>query len=123
MDPSLLSQIKKLDYKDKHQIYQNLFSTGYLSLKLNDKLILISLIALAHQKLKVKSPDLTIFTFLIKLTNTSEENTSFRAFLEALSFLVEDLTYGTKVFDSCGLKTSQEIITKIKELLAQWLPF
>lgn len=123
MQPNLLSQIQQFNYEDKRQVYQNLFSTGYLSLKLNDKLVLISLIALAHQKLKIKTPDLTILKFLIKLTNPSEEDASFRSFLEALSFLVEDLTYGTEVFDSCGLKTSQEIITKIKELLSQWLPF
>ena len=43
--------------------------------------------------------------------------------LENLSILIEDFSYDCTEIDSCGLKTSQEIVNKIKEILNTWIPF
>jgi hypothetical protein len=59
----------------------------------------------------------------MKLTDQKADNSAFYQFLESLAILTEDLSYGTTHIDSCGLKTSQEIIVRIKEILGQWLPF
>ena len=66
---------------------------------------------------------MTPLKLLMKLTGEEKSNSGFYQFLEALAILVEDLSYGCTKIDTCGMKTSQEIINKIKEILSQWLPF
>ena len=111
-------------YEEKHQVYQRIFSLGYLNSEdMNDRLILISLVALVHQKMKLKNPDITPLDILVKITGEKEKNSVFYQFLETLAIIVENFSYCTKRIDSCGLKTSDAIITKIKELLNTWMPF
>ena len=120
----LSMQIDALEYTDKKEVYQKSFSLGNLeSDDMNDRLVLISLIGLTYQKMKEKEATITPLKILMKITGQSKDNSSFYQFLEALSIIVEDFSYGIKKFDSCGLKTSQEIINKIKELLNTWMPF
>lgn len=120
----LIEQIKQLSYKDKKQLYSAIFSTGYLaSNELNDRLALFSLMTLTYQKLKLKDKSITPLQILMKMTGQVEDNSGFYHFLEALSIIIEDLSYGVDKIDSFGIKTSQEIINKIKDLLAMWLPF
>lgn len=117
-------QINTLEYTDKKDVYQKVFSLGNLqSEDMNDRLVLISLIGLTYQKMKDKDSTITPLKILMKITGQSKDNSGFYQFLEALSIIVEDFSYGVKKFDSCGLKTSQEIINKIKELLNTWMPF
>jgi hypothetical protein len=42
--------------------------------------------------------------------------------IKALAIVCEDFGYGCKDFPTFGLKGS-EIVSKIRELLAKWLPF
>lgn len=119
----LIEQINKLDYNEKKNIYQAIFSLGYISTEeMNDRLVLISLVALSYKQLKLKDKTLTPLKLLEKITG-HKPGSSFYEFLIALSIIVEDFSYGIKKIDTCGLKTSQEIINKIKELLNTWLPF
>jgi len=115
--------LEKVSFNDKKAIFQKFFTTGFLSISLNDKLVLISLIALTSYKLKSKNPTLTTLSLLLKITNQKEDSSAFYNFLESLSILVDDLSYGNSTFDSCGLSSSDEIIKKIKNLLSLWLPF
>lgn len=115
--------LKEPTFKDKKIIHQELFSTGALSTDLNDKLVLISLIALVSNKLKAKNPTLTTLSILLKIINQEKDNSAFYNFLESLAILVDDLAYGNTKFDSCGLSSSDEIIKKIKSLINLWLPF
>lgn len=117
-------QIDALEYSDKKEVYQKIFSLGNLeSSDMNDRLILISLLGLTYQKMKEKDSMITPLAILMKITGQSKDGSYFYQFLEALSIITEDFSYGVKKFDSCGLKTSQEIINKIKELLNTWMPF
>lgn len=121
---SLSEQIKGLTYEEKKRLYQSNFSVGYLySADLNDRLVLISLLALTYQKLYQQDKTITPLKILIKLTKQEEDNSGFYHFLETLAILTEDFSYGIQKIDPCGMKSSQEIINKIKELLATWLPF
>lgn len=117
------TSIKDLSYEDKSKLHVRQFGFGSLdSTSLNDKLILISLIAFTANKLKEKNPELTTLSMLVKITG-EKEGTNFYAALENLSLLVDDLSYGITVFDPCGLTSSKDIINKIKELLQTWTPF
>ena len=115
--------INNMSYNEKKDIF-NIFSLGRLnSFILNDKIILISLIAFTHQKVNLKFPNTTTLDLLLKITNSTKDNSAYYQFLENLSILVEDLSYGCTEFSNCGLHTSKEITQKIKELLSSWTPF
>lgn len=119
----LAAEIDSLSYQDKKEVYSKTFSTDYIGgEKLDDKLILISLITLTYFKLREKNPKVTPIEILEKITK-EPKGTHFYKVLENLSIMVEDLSYGHKIANSCGLKTSQEIINKIKELVETWIPF
>lgn len=120
----IISKINKLSYKDKFDVYQSCFSMGYVCTKdMNDRLVLISLVSLTYQKMKEKDKSITPLALLLKITGEKDTNSSFYSFLEALSIIVEDISFGIEKIDACGMKTSNEIIKKIKELLNTWIPF
>ena len=120
----LSAQLNKLEYENRRDVYQRTFSLGYLaSEEMNDRLVLLSLIALVYQKMKAKEKDITALVVLLRITGEKEKNTAYYQFLESLAIITEDFSYGIKKIDACGLKTSQEIINKIKELLNTWIPF
>jgi hypothetical protein len=121
---SLVISFDTLDYTNKLSAYNKTFSLGrFSSDDMNDKLVLISLVALANQKIKEKDATMTPLKLLMSITGQVKDNSGFYQFLESLSIIVEDLSYGCKKIDPCGMKTSQEIINKIKEILDTWLPF
>ena len=116
--------LNNLDYYDKHSVYQKVFSLGNLaSDDMNEKLVLISLVALVTQKIREKDPTNNPLKLLMQITGQIKDNSFFYQFLESLSIIVEDFMYGCKKFDPCGLNSSQEIINRIKEILSTWVPF
>jgi hypothetical protein len=121
---SIIELAEKLEYQDKLKLYNRIFSLGNLtSVDLNTKLILISLIALTYNQLHKKDPQITPLSILMQITGQRKDNSGFYQFLEGLSILVQDISYGCTTFDPCGLQSSQEIINKIKEILTTWVPF
>lgn len=120
----IITEIDKLDLEDKKEIYRSCFAVGYLATdNLNDRLILFSLLSLTYQKMKLQDKNITPLSLLCKITGQKADNSAFYQFLVSLSLLVEDLSYGIKNIDACGLKTSQEIVKRIKDLLNTWIPF
>jgi len=120
---NLEKQIKSLSYEDKSLLYTRCFGFGTLaSVRLNEKLILIALVALTSTKLKEKNPKLSTLEFLTKITG-EKSGTHFYTAIENLALIVDDLSYSCKEFDPCGLTNSKDIINKIKELLETWTPF
>lgn len=115
--------IEGLDYTDKKDVFSRNYSLDVIGDDLNDKIVLISLVALTYSKLKVQSPLITPLEILCKITNQSKDNTCFFKLLESISIIVEDFSLGIIKIDSCGLKNSNEIIGKIKEILGKWMPF
>jgi len=123
---NITQQIKNLEflsYTDKLLAYNHVFTLGQFSQNIEDKFTLISLMAFLTKKMRERDPDITPLTILMKLTDQEADDSGFYQFLEALSIVVEDLSYGCIKFNLYGCKTSQEIINKIKELLNTWLPF
>jgi hypothetical protein len=116
--------LNKIDYIEKRCVYNNVFSLGHWgSNDLNDKFLLMSLLALMYSKLKVKDVTITPLKILLSITNQKIDESAYYQFLESISIIVEDLSFNCTKIDSCGFKTSQEIINKIKELLNTWTPF
>lgn len=121
---NLVKQIDNLSYNEKLDVYNRSFSIGcFVSKDINDRLILLSLISLTYFQLKKKDPNIKPIEILCKITNTKNDNSIFYQALESLSIIVEDFGYDCTKADSCGLKTSNEIINKIKEILNTWSPF
>ena len=121
---NIIDQVNNLNYQDKMTIYNSIFSLGKLnSDDLNEKLVLVSLVALTTQKMKLKDPKITPLQILMSVTGQKKDNSAFYQFLEGLAIIVEDFGYGCNKIDSCECKTSQEIINKIKTILSTWLPF
>lgn len=115
----------KMDYFEKKEIFEKYYSLGALNgiTNVNDKLILISLVSLTYLKMKEKDSQITPIAILMKIMNQSKDGSAFYQMLEGLGIIVEDLSYSCNTADACGLKTSQEIINKIKDILNTWLPF
>lgn len=121
---SLANQLNKLSYEEKLELYQRVFSLGNLaSEEMNDRLILISLVALVYQKMKLQDKNVTPIAVLLKITGEKDTNSVYYQFLETLAIIAQDFSYDVKKIDTCGFKTSQDIINKIKELLNTWIPF
>lgn len=124
MDENIIKTLCKASYEEKKYIYQKCFSLGSVNTKnMNDRLVLLSLLALVYKKMKLKNPNTTVLELLLKITGETKQNTMYYNFLESVAIISEDFSYDIDKIDSCGMKTSQEIINKIKEILNQWLPF
>ncbi len=120
----IASQIEELSFEEKCRLYTISFGFGSISsTEMNEKLVVISLIAFTSSKLKEKNPGMTTLDFLVKITGAKKNDRGFYSFIENLSILADDLSYCSTKYDTCGLKTSGEIINKIKEILQTWLPF
>lgn len=115
--------LDNLEYTDKLKVYSRIFSLGLLNVDLTEKMVLLSLVGLVTHKMREKDATVTPLKVLLKITGQVPDNSGFYQFLEGLSVLVEDLSYGCTKFDPCGLTNSQDIINKIKEILNTWLPF
>jgi len=103
-------------YNEAKKLYDENFSLGYFGDSLNNKLILISLIALVSKKTN-KTP----LEIIESITKNSNKFTA--KFIITLAIWSEELGYGCTNIDSCGLTSSKEIINKIKEILNIWVPF
>lgn len=120
----VVSKLNDLEYDDKNSCYSRIFSLGnFNSTELNEKLVLISLVTLVYQQMRIKDSDITPLKVLLKITGETKSNSGYYQMLENLSILITDLSYGCTKIDNCGLKTSQEIINRIKEILNTWMPF
>lgn len=119
----LVKEINDLSYEDKKRLYTMCFSSGYFSSShLNDKLAVISLVGLSVSKLKLKNPEMNTLKFLSRITDTKKGSTGYK-YLEGFAIVIDDMCYEIKNYDTFGLKTSQDIINKIKETFDTWLPF
>lgn len=123
---SELDQIfSELSYEEKCKFYATHFSSGANSTtRIKDKLILIGLICFVTHKMREKDGSVTVKSVIEKIINKPLMNMNgFEEYLLGLSVVCEDMLYGCKEFDTFGLKTSQDIIDKIRALLNEWMPF
>ncbi len=120
----IVSSINNLSIEEKSLVYTRCFGFGTLasSDKLNDKIMLISLVGLTASKLKEKNKELTTLDILVQITRAKKGETIYE-FITNLAIIVDDLSYLVNEFDSCGFTESKQIIEKIRELINSWVPF
>ena len=125
MNKEVKKIINDASYDDKRSLYSSFFSSGtQTSGKMNNKLVLISLICLVSQKMSVDNKTVTPKDVIEKIVaHTLNYNDSYDHYLIGLSIVCDDMMNGVTEIDSFGLKTSGDIINKIKSILAEWLPF
>ncbi len=111
--------INGMTYAEMQECYDKNFSLGYISKKIQDKFLLISLICYLTYKAKQKSPGVTHWQIIKKLTeglNLPERS------LMGLSIMCDDFSYGCTEFPTFGID-SKEIIIKVKQIFNNILPF
>lgn len=119
MDMRDFEKMSVLTYKERAELFKNLFSLGYINSDINEKLALIALIGYTVMKLKEKKPDVTYYQVVHKLA----ANCGIPESLEwAIAIISEDFSYGCKDFPKFGLKDS-EIVPKIKDIFKRYMPF
>lgn len=113
-----------MTFNELKSFYSEHFSLGGINTidgrsAIENKFILISLIAHIYSKTKPKHPDLTYYSLIYKICNNMgfDEN-----FIKGLAIIVEDFAYGCVEFPTFGLK-GKDILTEIQKILKSWLPF
>jgi|SRR5574344_1027909 hypothetical protein len=113
---------ENISYNELQSIYNKYFSLSGIEGEIDKKFALISLICLLTNASKKKTPDVTCYQVIRKVLELSKTNLP-DDYINGLSIVCEDFLKGSTKFNNCGLKTPNEIVSKIKEILDQWLPF
>ena len=110
-----------------NEIYQKYFSLKNVDVTIDNKFGLISLICFLTKQARVKKPDATCLQVLEKVNApTTEEH--FCAcpngdFIKGLAIICEDYMKTKGDFMTFGMKSSKEMVAKIREILGTELPF
>lgn len=113
-------KVINLTYEEKKDIYRDNFTLGYLGNDINKKFTLLSLVCLVTYLAKQKDPDATPYSMLKKINKG--DTTLPDSFIHAIAIQCEDLMYGCESFPTFGVP-NKEIISTIKKLLNEYLPF
>lgn len=115
-----------MTYKELEHFYKEHFSLGYLNppakgeiSSFERKLILISLICYVTYKNKLKNPDVTYYSILMKLSQNLGLPDDF---IKGLAIVCDDFSYQCTDFPTFGLK-GKEILKEIVEILKTYMPF
>lgn len=109
-------------YNDLRNIYDKYFSLQRIDGDIDNKFALISLICLLTDAQRKKSPGVTCYSIIKKVLSIIKLEIP-DDYCEGLAIICEDFMIGTNKYNSCGLKSSKEVIEKIGQILANWLPF
>lgn len=112
--------LPQLTYKDLTYIYQKYFSLNGISGGIDNKFALISLICFLTHAQKKKTPDATCYQILRKII---KNQTIPDEFINGLSIICEDFLRYSDSFNTCGLKSVNDMIAEINKMMDNWLPF
>ena len=107
-----------LTYKEKEELFNNLFTTGYLP-NIRDKFALIDLLGWLVFELKKKKPGVTYYQITYKLaegTGLNDEE------IEKWAILAEDFSNNVTEFEQFNLKI-KDVPKTIRELFKRILSF
>ena len=117
----MLSKTTKL-YNELNDVYDEYFSLKYLSCTIQEKFTLINLLALLVYKAKEHDKTVSTIDVLNKILDNKIDNYDIK-FIYGLSIIVDDFMQDSNIFDTCGLKSAEEIIIRIKNIIDYYLPF
>lgn len=114
-----------MNFKELRQFYFNHFGLGYLNppngetTTFERRLVLISLICYITHKTKLKHPDTTHYSVLMKLSQNLGLPDDY---IKGLSIICEDFSYSCSEFPTFGLK-GQDIVKEVISILKSYIPF
>lgn len=119
---SILTDTTK--YSELKRIYNECFSLGYIAgtterSPFENRLVLISLICYVTYKNKLKNPDTTHYSIIMKLSQNLGLPDSF---IKGLSIVCDDFSYQCTDFPTFGLQ-GKDILREIIAILKSYLPF
>lgn len=101
--------------------YKENFTLGCLATDIGSKFALISLICFLTKQARKSKPDATCMQVIKKIVGESGANSD--GLLKAIAVICEDYMRNTTEFLTFNLKSSKEMVDKIKEILHCELPF
>lgn len=101
--------------------YREHLTLGCLATDIGSKFALISLICFLTKQARKNKPDATCAQVIKKIVGDSSSNS--KGLLKAVAVICEDYMRNTTEFLTFNLKSSKEMVDKIKEILHCELPF
>lgn len=109
---------KDIDLSKLQQVYSKYFSLGYLNTDISNKFALISLICFVTYKLQQKNSNITHYQVIKKIIKDELPED----FVKGLSVVCSDFSYSCTTFPTFNIEP-KDMPKKIKEILANYLPF
>lgn len=113
--------LEDISFEKLCNIYNKLFSLGYINSDVSEKLALISLTCYITSTVRKKGKNMTCYEVLLNLGKdlpVGEKNT----FLKSLGAICENLMYGCDTFPDFNIKPS-EMPNTIRGILGKYCPF
>ena len=108
-----------MSYIQMQRCYNENFSIGHINGKIQDKFALIGLICYLTYKAKQKSPGITHWHIIKKISVGMDLP---ERFLMGLAIMCEDFSYGCTDFPTFGVD-QKDIIKTVKNILDNYRPF
>lgn len=108
-----------MTYPELKDIHNKYFALGYIATDIKQKFAVISLICYIVNSLRKKTPDVTYYQIITKLsvgTGLTEDE------IKGLAIVCEDFAYGCTEFPTFEIKPS-DMPKTIKQILMKKLPF
>lgn len=109
----------RMSYQEMQEVFSEYFSLYHITGGMQNKFFLIGSICKLTHLAKQKTPGITHWHIIKKLT---EDMNLPEKFLMGLAIMCDDFSYETKEFPNFGIP-DKEIIPKVKEILNSWMPF
>lgn len=113
--------------EELNEIYQKYFSLKDVGVSIDNKFGLISLICFLTKQARVKTPNATCLQVINKINAPTKEDpcraSADDRFLRGLAIICDDYMQTKGDFMTFGIKTSKEMVAKIREILYTHLPF
>ena len=113
--------LNRPSYDELKAIYSKYFSLGNIATDINYKFGLLSLIGFLTKQARKKNPDVSCYQVIKKITK--DNNILSEDYIIGLAIVCEDFMYNVETFNTCGCKSSKEMVSQINNVLEKWLPF
>lgn len=124
----IAQSVNDLSFNERGAEYERTFGLGNLGEKIDNKLILISLICSFVLAARKKDPNIKVIDCVKKLTDYESLSMNDRTgetgkYYENLAIVCDSFLYGVTEGNTFGLKSAVDLKTKVMEILAQRQPF
>nr|DAP34576.1 MAG TPA: hypothetical protein [Caudoviricetes sp.] len=114
--------IENPTFSELDEAYRRYFTLGYLNTDIGSKFALISLTCFLTKQARVKTPEATPYDVLLKVIGGDTSSFDME-FLRAVAAICNDFMRNTTEFLTFDMKSSREMVIKIREILSTYLPF